>query len=110
MSNRHDTWWLTTLKPLCNENDSQVYRIIGTSVNITNRKQVEAKVTKLNTELEARVKQRTQELLEGEEKFRATFEQVAVGFAHVALDGKWLQVKSKNYVKLLVIPVKKLSI
>ena len=33
-------WWLTTLTPLRNS-DSRIYRLIGTSTNITHRKQVE---------------------------------------------------------------------
>ena len=34
-------------------------------------------------------------LTESEERFRATFEQAAVGIAHVAPDGRWLRVNSK---------------
>jgi PAS domain S-box-containing protein len=34
-------------------------------------------------------------LRESERKFRATFEQAAVGIAHVALDGRWLRVNQK---------------
>jgi diguanylate cyclase (GGDEF)-like protein/PAS domain S-box-containing protein len=36
-----------------------------------------------------------QDLVESEKRFRATFEQAAVGIAHVALDGTWLRVNSK---------------
>ena len=32
---------------------------------------------------------------ESEERFRATFEQAAVGMAHVGLDGRWLRVNQK---------------
>jgi PAS domain-containing protein len=35
------------------------------------------------------------ELRESEERFRATFEQAAVGMAHVALDGVWLRVNQR---------------
>ncbi len=35
------------------------------------------------------------ELRENEERFRATFEQAAVGIAHVAPDGRWLRVNQK---------------
>lgn len=35
------------------------------------------------------------DLRENEERFRATFEQAAVGIAHVALDGHWLRVNQK---------------
>ena len=39
---------------------------------------------------------RTEEALrESEERFRATFEQAAVGMAHVDLDGRWLHVNEK---------------
>ena len=37
----------------------------------------------------------TAALRESEERFRATFEQVAVGIAHVAPDGRWLRVNRK---------------
>ena len=36
-----------------------------------------------------------QALQESEARFRATFEQAAVGLAHVALDGRWLRVNQK---------------
>ncbi|MCX5962087.1 MAG: PAS domain S-box protein [Cyanobacteria bacterium] len=34
-------------------------------------------------------------LLESEDRFRSTFEQAAVGIAHIALDGRWLLVNPK---------------
>lgn len=39
--------------------------------------------------------QKQQALQASEERFRATFEQAAVGIAHVAPDGKWLRVNQK---------------
>lgn len=36
-----------------------------------------------------------QRLRDTEERFRATFEQAAVGIAHVALDGRWMRVNQK---------------
>jgi len=36
-----------------------------------------------------------QALLESEERFRSTFEQAAVGMAHVATDGRWLMFNEK---------------
>jgi PAS domain S-box-containing protein len=36
-----------------------------------------------------------EKLREREERFRATFEQAAVGIAHTALDGRWLRVNQK---------------
>jgi PAS domain S-box-containing protein len=40
-------------------------------------------------------KRAEEELREREERFRATFEQAAVGMAHTALDGRWLRVNHK---------------
>jgi PAS domain S-box-containing protein len=41
-------------------------------------------------------RKKAEELLgEGEERFRATFDQAAVGIAHVGLDGRWLRVNQK---------------
>jgi PAS domain S-box-containing protein len=42
-----------------------------------------------------RSRQALQTLRESEERFRATFEQAAVGIAHVAPDGSWLRVNDK---------------
>lgn len=39
--------------------------------------------------------QAKQALQESEERFRATFEQAAVGLAHLGLDGRWLRVNQK---------------
>ncbi|MGB6295454.1 MAG: PAS domain S-box protein [Rivularia sp. (in: cyanobacteria)] len=39
------SWWITSLKPLFNFS-GKIYRIIGTSVNITERKQAEAELQK----------------------------------------------------------------
>ncbi|MEN6585500.1 MAG: PAS domain S-box protein [Sulfuricella sp.] len=40
-------------------------------------------------------RQAAQQLWKSEERFRETFEQAAVGLAHVALDGRWLRVNEK---------------
>jgi PAS domain S-box-containing protein len=58
------------------ENGS-LMRAWGTQRNITERKQAE------------------EELRESEERFRRTFEQAAVGIAHVATDGHWLRVNRR---------------
>ena len=41
------------------------------------------------------LRQREKTLQESESKFRATFEEAAVGISHVALDGRWLRVNQK---------------
>lgn len=42
-----------------------------------------------------RQKRVQQELRETQERFRATFEQAAVGIAHIGLDGRWLRVNRR---------------
>ena len=48
-----------------------------------------------NRSLSRRVKLRTAILAESEERFRATFEQAAVGIAHVSPEGRFLRVNKK---------------
>ncbi len=48
-----------------------------------------------NRSLTKRVLARTKDLGMSERRFRATFEQAAVGIAHVGLDGSWLCVNQK---------------
>lgn len=55
----------------------RVTSIVGIATDITQQKQTQT------------------QLLKSEIKFRNTFEQAAVGIAHVSLDGKWLQVNQK---------------
>lgn len=43
----------------------------------------------------AECKQASLVLLESEERFRVTFNQAAVGIAHMGIDGKWLLVNQK---------------
>src|SRR5262249_54865676 len=48
-----------------------------------------------NRSLVREVKARTAELRDSEQRFRVTFDQAAVGIAHVAPDGRWLRVNQK---------------
>jgi len=48
-----------------------------------------------NRTLFREVRLRTAEFQESEQRFRVTFEQAAVGIAHVGLDGQWLRVNQK---------------
>ncbi len=63
-------------KPLL-EQDRHIREWVGTSTAITERQQLE------------------DELRASEQRFRITFEQTAVGLAHVALDGRWILVNRK---------------
>ena len=61
------------------ERDAQgrAVRLIGTHIDITERKAAELA------------------LRESDARYRATFEQAAVGIAHVGLDGRWLRINKK---------------
>ena len=84
--------------------------------DMTERKRAEVALQKAYDQLENRVQERTVELAqanrdlrieivervrvekalrESERRFRATFEQAAVGIAHVALTGRWLRVNQR---------------
>jgi PAS domain S-box-containing protein len=63
--------------------------------DIIARKRLEAELLTNQSELEARVAKRTAELAEREAQFRATFDQAAIGCAHVGIDGHWLRMNKK---------------
>lgn len=69
--------WLNTAGRLYCNADNHPMRMVGIIADITERKQTDAAVR------------------ESEERFRATFEQAAVGIAHVGLDGRWMRVNHR---------------
>ncbi len=66
--------------------DRQYLRLLATTLH--------RKVEQLKAEGRAR-EQAEQALQESEQRFRSTFEQAAVGIAHVAPDGHWLRVNQR---------------
>jgi PAS domain S-box-containing protein len=59
------------------DDDGKLVGVVGVSVDLTERKRAE------------------QSLRLSEERFRATFENAAVGMAHLSLEGRWLRVNER---------------
>ncbi|HEY9649040.1 MAG TPA: PAS domain S-box protein [Coleofasciculaceae cyanobacterium] len=71
------TWLRVNSKPLFHPTETTPYAAVASFTDITNRKRME------------------EELRESEERFRATFEQAAVGINHATLDGRFIRVNQK---------------
>jgi PAS domain S-box-containing protein len=69
-------WYDLLVEPRLDAN-GDVVGVVGTALDISERRQAE------------------QALMESEERFRGTFDNAAVGIAHVNLDGRWLTVNDK---------------
>jgi PAS domain S-box-containing protein len=70
-------------------------RTLELAVAHTELQRTNSELLQLTLELEDRVTERTRALRESEERFRAIFEQAAVGISQVAPDGRWLHVNQK---------------
>ncbi|WP_334732366.1 PAS domain S-box protein [Nostoc sp.] len=87
-------WVLDTLTSRWNESDGcWVVTAIGTDES--DRKQAELALQELNQELEARIARRTAALSESEVRYRALFEQAAVGISQCDLSGRYIQVNQR---------------
>ncbi|MGI0494095.1 PAS domain S-box protein [Alkalinema pantanalense CENA528] len=69
-------WWEVAVTPILGP-DGQVEQLLSVSRDITDRRQWASA------------------LQQSEALFRTTFEQTALGFCHVSLDGRWLRVNRK---------------
>ncbi|HEX7672416.1 MAG TPA: PAS domain S-box protein [Polyangiaceae bacterium] len=76
------TIWLRTSKVPLRDERGAVFGVLGTYEDITEQRQAAL------------------DLHESEERFRATFEQAAVGIAHVGIDGRFLRVNRRLCEKL----------
>ena len=59
------------------DSEGELVRVIGTVLDVTDRREAEEKVR------------------QSEARFRATFENAAVGIAHVGLDGSWIRINNR---------------
>jgi PAS domain S-box-containing protein len=80
-----EIWWLIDINPLA-DGEGQVTRLIISTISINDRKQAEQTLQQLNTQLEQRVRERTQALLESqaelkikEVQYRSIFETACDG-------------------------------
>ena len=106
--NLERNYYEINFNPIKNENN----QLIGAAQivrNVSDRIRNETEIRNLTQELEQRVIERTQaleaeiqqrikieaNLRESEEKFRATFNQAAVGLAHSTIDGKYQLINQK---------------
>jgi PAS domain S-box-containing protein len=65
-----DVWFMTTLNPIKDEMGN-VYRVVGTALDITDRKVAELALQEMNLQLEQIVSERTLELRQAKEKAEA---------------------------------------
>lgn len=90
MGNRN-TWWLTKLSPVRNA-EQRIYRIIGSAIHITERKQIEEELRQARDELERRVEERTEALRTSEAELRALIEAMPDLVLVLDGDGRYLKV------------------
>lgn len=83
---------IENLKPLLKKEPflEEFFRGYNDKIKIEHEKREEKLIDSI-----ANLKEIEKTLRESEERFRGTFEQSAVGIAHVATDGRWLRVNQK---------------
>ena len=77
------TWWLTNLNPLHNQK-GEIYRIVGTSINITETKNAREQLHQMNAELEQRVAERTKELADAKNKAESANRAKSMFISHMS--------------------------
>ncbi|MFO0951464.1 MAG: PAS domain S-box protein [Isosphaeraceae bacterium] len=74
-------WFLSCAEPVLDAG-GRVVRWVGTCTDVDDRRAA----------IEERLRESTERLVASEARFRATFENAAVGISHVSPDGRWLRV------------------
>lgn len=91
----HGVKWIgSTMFPVVDPDSGQLVEVVCVHEDDTSRKQAEMEIQELNQSLEAKFAERTTELRESEERFKALFEHSPVGMSRVDWDGNFLQVNS----------------
>ena len=83
-----EVWWLTKLTPLKNP-EGKIYRIIGSSLEITGMKKTQHELEKHQSHLFDLAEEK---LAESETRFRSFFDQGLVGMAITRPDKSWVRV------------------
>lgn len=88
MKHRNGSWrWLHTDRSVfLRDRSGKITHLLSASLDITDRKMAEEKFKELNDELEIRVKERTEELLESEERYQTYVSQSSEGIWRFELD------------------------
>lgn len=108
--------WISWTNKAIRDNNGRIIEILCVGNDITALKKAETALIKARDELEIRVLERTEELkklnekllfeiserkltekelIESEQRFRTTFEQAAVGIAHLDPDGNFIRINNK---------------
>lgn len=93
-----ETIYQLTTKAVFHDNDDNPLGIVVFERNITRLKQAQAELQQTNQNLHQEITQRQTALLalqESEERFRSTFEQAAVGMAHLTPDGNFIRINQR---------------
>lgn len=87
-------WIGSTMFPVIDPDSGQLVEVVCVHEDDTARKQAELAIQELNQSLEAKFAERTTELRESEERFKALFEHSPVGMSRVDWQGDFLLVNS----------------
>lgn len=87
-------WIGSTMFPVVDPGTQELIEVVCVHEDTTARKLAEDEIQDLHHSLESRIADRTRELRESEERFKALFEHSPVGMSRVGWNGDFLQVNS----------------